>query len=162
HSNFPSSPPQSQLSNYHQGSDAMFASDISLTRFHAYLSECPVDCLEVGGQTKCIPVICCQFFMEDLVASNVHHVSFAWDEPPSSTYNQWFSEMVLKHWTIPKNNRLLHKYAIAPANDTASNAHRVLYRWLHGRQSDLRHTACNPHWREAKAAREKKSKRIKK
>ncbi|KNZ44079.1 uncharacterized protein VP01_952g11, partial [Puccinia sorghi] len=84
HTNFPSSPPQSQLSNYHQGSEAAFSSKISLMCFRAYLSEKPLDCLEVSG--------------------DVHHVSFAWDELPSSTYNQWFSNMVVKHWTFTKNN----------------------------------------------------------
>ncbi|KNZ49987.1 hypothetical protein VP01_4658g1, partial [Puccinia sorghi] len=131
HTNFPSSPPQSQLSNYHQGSEIVFASKISLTRFHACLSENPLDCLE---------------FVKDLAARDVHHVSFAWDELPSSTYNQWFSNMVVKHWTFTKNNCLLHKYAIAPANDTTSNTHKLLYRWLQGLQEDLGQTACNPHW----------------
>ena len=161
HSNLPTSPPQSQLSTYHLAGNAAFTSDVALTHFCSYLSEHPLNSLEVGGRTKCIPLICRQFFVEDLAAGNVHHVSFAWEELPSSPYNKWFSMMVLKHWVFAKNNRLLHKYAIAPADDTASNASKVLYRWLHGRQEDLRQKARNPHWRQAKAAREKRSKRIK-
>ncbi|KNE91459.1 hypothetical protein PSTG_15117 [Puccinia striiformis f. sp. tritici PST-78] len=93
--------------------------------------------------------------------ANVHYISFAWGEDPDSPYNAWFAGTVWKHWTFAKNNGLLHKYAISPTDDTADNGRMILYRWIHGRQAEVKQSARNLNWRQLKSAREKRSKRKK-
>ncbi|POV94158.1 hypothetical protein PSHT_16394 [Puccinia striiformis] len=143
------------------GAEAANTTSVILARFRSYLSEHDLSDLEVGGRIKCIPLICRQFFVEDMAQVNVDYTSFAWGEPPDSPYNAWFAGMLWKHWTFAKNNGFLHKYAISPTDDTAANGQMVLFRWIHGRQGDLQQAARNRHWRQLKAAREKRSKRKK-
>ncbi|POW14034.1 hypothetical protein PSTT_03267 [Puccinia striiformis] len=160
-SDLPPAPPQSQLSTFETPSNVTLATSDSLARFRSYLSEHNLSDLEVGGRIKCVPLICRQFFVEDIAQVNVHYISFAWGESPDSPYNAWFAGMLWKHWTFAKNNGFLHKYAISPTDDTAANGKMVLFRWIHGRQGDLQQAARNRHWRQLKAAREKRSKRKK-
>ncbi|KNF02439.1 hypothetical protein PSTG_04345 [Puccinia striiformis f. sp. tritici PST-78] len=160
-SDLPPAPPQSQLSTFETPSNVTLATSDSLARFRSYLSEHNLSDLEVGGRIKCVPLICRQFFVEDIAQVNVHYISFAWGESPDSPYNTWFAGMLWKHWTFAKNNGFLHKYAISPTDDTAANGQMVLFRWIHGRQGDLRKAARNGDWRQLKAAREKRSKRKK-
>ncbi|KAI9629097.1 hypothetical protein KEM48_011168 [Puccinia striiformis f. sp. tritici PST-130] len=160
-SDLPPAPPQSQLSTFETPSNNASATSVILARFRSYLSEHDLSDLEVGGRIKCIPLICRQFFVEDMAQVNVDYTSFAWGEPPDSPYNAWFAGMLWKHWTFAKNNGFLHKYAISPTDDTAANGQMVLFRWIHGRQGDLQQAARNRHWRQLKAAREKRSKRKK-
>ncbi|KAI7963548.1 hypothetical protein MJO29_001372 [Puccinia striiformis f. sp. tritici] len=160
-SDVPPSPPQSQLATFETPSNEASASSVILARFRSYLSEHNLSSLEVGGRIKCIPVVCRQFFVQDMARVDVHHVSFAWDQDPDSPYNMWFASMIWKHWTFAKNTGLLYKYAISPSDDTAANGKKVMFRWIHGRQAELRQAARNLNWRQVKAAREKRSKRKK-
>ncbi|POV96516.1 hypothetical protein PSTT_15598, partial [Puccinia striiformis] len=160
-SDLPPAPPQSQLSTFEPPSSDTSATCVILNRFRSYLSEHNLSDLEVGGRIKCIPVICRQYFIEDMAHANVHYISFAWGEDPDSPYNAWFAGTVWKHWTFAKNNGLLHKYAISPTDDTADNGRMILYRWIHGRQAEVKQSARNLNWRQLKSAREKRSKRKK-
>ncbi|KNE94557.1 hypothetical protein PSTG_12108 [Puccinia striiformis f. sp. tritici PST-78] len=160
-SDLPPAPPQSQLTTFVTPSNDALATGVILACFRSYLSEHDLSALEVGGRIKCIPLICRQFFVEDMSHINVHYVSFAWGEDPDSPYNAWFAGMLWKHWTFAKNNGFLHKYAISPTDDTADIGKLVLFRWVHGRQADLQKAARNLNWRQLKAAREKRSKRKK-
>ena len=160
-SDLPPAPPQSQLLTFKTPSNEASASSVILARFRSYLSEHNVADLKVGGRIKCIPIVCRQFFVQDMAHFNVQHVSFAWDQSPDSPFNAWFASMILKHWTFAKNTGLLYKYAISPNDDTAAHGQKVLFRWIHGRQADLRQLTRNVNWRQLKAAREKRSKRKK-
>ncbi|OAV87421.1 hypothetical protein PTTG_03318 [Puccinia triticina 1-1 BBBD Race 1] len=160
-SDLPPSPPPSQLTSFQTKSNEAYTNTATLTSFRSYLSEHNISQLAVGGRSKSIPVVCRDFFIEDLAKANIHHVTFAWHESPGSPYNEWFGSMIWKHWMFAKNNGLLHKYAISPAEDTYSNAQKVLFRWIHGRQCDLRQSSRTPNWRELKSSREKRSKRRK-
>lgn len=160
-SNLPPLPPQSQLSGFQNRASDSYDSREIFTSFRSYLSERNPSELEVAGRLKTIPIICRKFFVDDLAALDLHHVSFAWQESPASPYNDWFSTTVLKHWSFAKNNGLLHNYAISPTEDTIENARMVLFRWIQGRQGELRLSSREPNWRQIKAAREKKSKRRK-
>ncbi|KAI9616323.1 hypothetical protein KEM48_005239 [Puccinia striiformis f. sp. tritici PST-130] len=133
-SDVPPSPPQSQLATFETPSNEASASSVILARFRSYLSEHNLSSLEVGGRIKCIPVVCRQFFVQDMARVDVHHVSFAWDQDPDSPYNMWFA---------------------------TANGKKVMFRWIHGRQAELRQAARNLNWRQVKAAREKRSKRKK-
>ena len=160
-SDLPPSPPSSQLTTFQTRAHKAYTDTSTLTCFCVYLSKHNLAELEVSRQSKSIPVICCQFFVEDLALANIHCVSFAWLQPAGSPYNEWFATMIWKHWTFAKNNGLLHKYAISPADDTTPNGQMVLFRWVHGRQHNLRKSLRTPNWRELQSAREKRSKRTK-
>ncbi|KAA1088545.1 hypothetical protein PGTUg99_001130 [Puccinia graminis f. sp. tritici] len=160
-SDLPPAPPQSTLSTFETPSKEASTNTVILARFRSYLSENNLSDLEVGGRTKCIPVVCRQFFVQDMAHINIHHVSFAWAQSPDSPYNTWFASMILKHWTFAKNTGLLYKYAISPTDDTAANGQKILFRWIHGRQGELRKSARSLNWRQIKADREQRSKRKK-
>lgn len=106
-SDLPPSPPESQLSSFETRSNEAHVSSVVLARFRSYFSEHNPSDLEVAGRIKCIPVICRKFFVEDMAEASFHHISFAWEHAPDSPYNEWFANMVLKHWTFAKNNGLL-------------------------------------------------------
>ncbi|OAV87095.1 hypothetical protein PTTG_29577 [Puccinia triticina 1-1 BBBD Race 1] len=148
-SDLPPAPPQSQVYAFKPPSKEASAASLILARFRTYLSEHNLSDLEVGGR------------IQYMAHFNVHHISFAWDDSPDSPYNAWFASMLWKHWTFAKNNGLLHKYAISPTNNTAANGQKVIFRWIHGRQDEIRQSAHNLHWRQLKSAREKRSKRRK-
>ncbi|POW19233.1 hypothetical protein PSHT_04941 [Puccinia striiformis] len=83
-SDLPPAPPQSQLTTFVTPSNDALATGVILACFRSYLSEHDLSALEVGGRIKCIPLICRQFFVEDMSHINVHYVSFAWGEDPDS------------------------------------------------------------------------------
>ncbi|KNZ44367.1 hypothetical protein VP01_9231g1, partial [Puccinia sorghi] len=94
-----------------------------------------------------------------LAARNTHHISFAWDQSPSSPYNDWLTSLVLKHGTFSKNNDLLSRYHFSPTDDTSENTQRVIFHWIHGRQREFRLSSRAPDLRQAQAVHELKSKR---
>ncbi|KAA1072740.1 hypothetical protein PGTUg99_025207 [Puccinia graminis f. sp. tritici] len=131
-SDLPPAPPQSTLSTFETPSKEASTNTVILARFRSYLSENNLSDLEVGGRTKCIPVVCRQFFVQDMAHINIHH-----------------------------NTGLLYKYAISPTDDTAANGQKILFRWIHGRQGELRKSARSLNWPQIKADREQRSKRKK-
>ncbi|CAH7689123.1 hypothetical protein PPACK8108_LOCUS24194 [Phakopsora pachyrhizi] len=154
---FPSSPPVVQTTNYIHRSDEVLNNTSIFNKFRISVLQNQDSLQECAGKRKCIPVVVREWFAADIEKTQVTHISFAWDEKPDSSFNSWFSKMILKHWDFAKSQGFFTKYLFAPSHDTMANAAKVIFRWLVGRQNILKKTRVNSNWQMSASSNQKKS-----
>ncbi|POV98141.1 hypothetical protein PSHT_14190 [Puccinia striiformis] len=92
---------------------------------------------------------------------NLSDLELCLGEDPDSPYNAGLPVLHGSIGLLRKTNGLFAQIRHFSHDDTADNGRMILYRWIHGRQAEVKQSARNLNWRQLKSAREKRSKRKK-